>query len=110
MNKTYTRRSQYNPEKDELLWQRAKGTGDDKLLIVQIYSYDGGIPKVQVAKHDVKKNQHLKLNRIPVDDLELALPLLAEALQVLKTGSFDKKERDFQKPMWSEDEGNEETQ
>jgi hypothetical protein len=93
-------RSSYIPERDKLLWQRAKGLGNDTLLLVQIYSYDNGVPKVQIAKHDTKKNLHIKVNRITQTELTEALPMLQEAKEVLEKKAFVNVE-----PLWNEKEG-----
>ena len=85
-------KSVYAPELDELLWQRSKEVGEGVLVLVQIYRYGEGVPKVQVVRHDERRfGGKRKLNRLGVVELEAALPLLQEALTVLKKRQFDER-------------------
>lgn len=76
--------SGYNKKLDEKIWSETVKVEGGK-LIVSVWSYDGGTPKIQISRmRENDKSEYkysfAKLGRMTADEIEVILPLLETAM------------------------------
>ena len=76
----------YDSALDEKIFSKS-WEGNGTRLIVSIYAYNKGAQKIQISREliaDEGKSTFAKLGRLTKEELEAILPLLREALEVVK--------------------------
>jgi hypothetical protein len=101
--KTKFKNSKFDESLDEELWAERTEPGilpRDNILVVQILSYNKGVPKIQFGR-EMPTGERLKLGRMTALEMKVILPLIGKAVQKIEEefGQIEVKS----KPIWNEE-------
>ena len=78
----------YNADLDKVLWSKSIEDGNDKALVISVFSYNGGETKLQIGPRTfTKKNGDpgfAKAGRLSAEEANALMALMPEILEAMK--------------------------
>jgi hypothetical protein len=99
--KKYSGKGAFNPELDETLWEARTEENQlprDNIISVGVFSYNKGIPKIQFGR-ETSQGEKLKMGRLSVKEMELAMPLCTQAIEFIKQMPGEGKQEVRNQPL-----------